>query len=120
MSKVLATKCSSEKTEFSNLNVDDTSLVYILGYTSDREVFFDGEGGSGGKGSMILVKKDLVNSIKLGLGKEMSIGLRRFFKNIDPGMKLSPPSDEKHIQTRVNRDEIDKWINDKSKEQEKR
>jgi hypothetical protein len=69
-------ECSSKDTAFSMLDSKRYRLLYLMGHTSEREIFFD---ATAPPISVILVDKKLINSIRVDFSRVQTQTLRALY-----------------------------------------
>ena len=105
--------CSSEHTAFGVASMNNFKLLYLMGHTSDREVFFD---VTSPPITIILVDKKLINSIRVSYNKDQTKSLRRLHDEIEQKDFFGEDFEWKKIipgeLEMLNKEDIDKWMLD--------
>lgn len=103
-------ECNTEDTAFGLASAKEYKLLYLMGHTSDREIFFD---ATTAPITIILIDKKLINSIKVNYSKVQTHTIRRLqdMAKIDfsqEGFELL--GIKKDDVTQLNKKETDEWM----------
>jgi hypothetical protein len=100
-----------QKTDIDNLQTGGYKLLYLMGHTAEREIFFD---ATKLPTTIILVDKKLINSIKINFSK-IQIQTLRILLDAQTGGLLDQSPDElrKVIKGKLGtfeKDQLDRWM----------
>jgi len=109
-----------QKTDIDNPQTREYKLLYLMGHTTEREIFFD---ATKSPITIILVDKKLINSIKINYSKIQTQPLRNLFgkrindlweQSTDELRKVMPGKTEM-----FEKDQLDRWMAEEGSSQAK-
>ena len=105
--------CSSEHTAFGVASMENFKSLYLMGHTSDREVFFD---VTSPPITIILIDKKLINSIRIRYNIDQTNSIRRLHDGIEEKDFFGEDFEfEKIIPGKLKmlkKEDVDKWMLD--------
>jgi len=103
-------ECNTDDTAFGVASTKEYKLLYLMGHTSDREIFFD---ATTSPITIILIDKKLINSIKVNYSKVQTHTIRRLqnIVKIDFSQKnFDSLGIKKNEVIQLNENETDEWM----------